>query len=302
MTAMNRRRFLMIAAATTALPASARASRTATWRGMALGAGTSMKIAGLTNDEAAPIFAAVEQELLRLEKIFSLYRDDSEVSRLNRDGVLMSPSPELLEVLTLSGSLHRASGGAFDPTIQPLWLALAKGASSEELEKARISVGWQHLEFDAGHIRFDGPAGLHALTLNGIAQGAVTDRIAVLLKARDLHNVLIDMGEVAALGTNNGQSWSIGISRPDGEIAKRLTLSDRAIATSAPDATLIGPEADFSHILWPSGKMPERKLISVSAPDATLADGLSTALCLADPAQNAALLSNFPHARIELEI
>ena len=261
-----------------------------------------MKIAGLDRAEAAPVFHAVEQELIRLERIFSLYWDDSEISRLNRDGLLPSPSPELLEVLTLCGSLHHASGGAFDPTIQTLWLALARGAEGGDLMKARDAVGWRHLEFNAERIRFHGPAGRHALTLNGIAQGAVTDRIAALLRARGLQDVLIDMGEIAARGKNGGLPWTVGIAKPDGTVSKRLTLGDRAIATSAPDATLIGPHGDISHILSPSGDSPVRDLVSVSAPDATLADGLSTALCLTTEAQNAALLSTFPHAKIELEL
>ena len=302
MIAFNRRRFLMIAAAAAAVPSGARAAKMASWRGMALGAGASMKIVGLGEDEAAPIIKAVEQELLRLERIFSLYRDDSEISRLNRDGVLVSPSPELLQVLTLSGALFHASGGTFDPTIQPLWRAIAKGASGDDLAKARESVGWEYLEFNAEPIRFHGHAGQRALTLNGIAQGAITDRIAALLKSRDLHNVLIDMGEVSALGTNGGRRWKVGVVKPDGEVVKRLSLSDRAIATSAPEATRIGPDADVSHILRPSGEKAVRKLVSVSAPNAALADGLSTALCLTDPAQNAALLSHFPQAKIELGI
>lgn len=302
MTAFNRRRFLMIAAATAALPTGARAAGTAAWRGMALGAGASMKISGLSRAEAAPIFTAVEQELSRLEQIFSLYRDDSEISRLNREGMLASPSPELLEVLTISASLHHASGGVFDPTVQPLWLALAKGANADELLAARDDVGWKHLEFDTTQIRFHGPAGRHALTLNGIAQGMVTDRIADLLKSRDLHNVLIDMGEIAALGMRDTQPWTVGIVNPDGALLQRLTLSDRAVATSAPEATHFGPNADKSHILGPSGQKPLRELVSVSAPKAVLADGLSTALCLIEPAQNATLLSKFPYAKIELEI
>ena len=302
MTALNRRRFLMIAAASTAVPKGAHAANTATWRGVALGAGASMKISGLSDAAAAPVFDAVEHELSRLEQIFSLYRSSSEISRLNRYGVLASPSPELLQVLTLSASLHQASLGAFDPTVQPLWLALAKGAQGVELEDARDAVGWRHLEFDSAQIQFHGPAGRHALTLNGIAQGAVTDRVAALLKARGLRDVLIDMGEVAALGTRDGQPWAIGIAKPDGAIARRLTLSDRAIATSAPEASLIGPDADTAHILGPSGEMPVQELVSVSAPDACLADGLSTALCLIEPAQNAALLSKFPQAKIELGI
>ena len=121
MTRLNRRRFLTIAAASAAGPAgmALAATETATWSGIALGAPAQMKIAGMSASEAAPIFAAVEAELSRLEGIFSLYRD-SALTTLNRDGVLSAPAPELLDVLSLSDSITQASRGDFDPPRQPL--------------------------------------------------------------------------------------------------------------------------------------------------------------------------------------
>ncbi|WP_241484112.1 FAD:protein FMN transferase [Ruegeria sp. ANG-R] len=82
MTLLSRRRFLTISAACAAVPARV-AHAAAHWSGIALGAPASLRLEGLSDTEAAPIFAAVEAELNRLEDIFSLYRPDSEISRLN---------------------------------------------------------------------------------------------------------------------------------------------------------------------------------------------------------------------------
>lgn len=302
MTSMHRRRFLTIAAACAALPGHASTGAMAHWRGRALGASATMQLAGVSDAQAEAIFAEVEQELARLEAIFSLYQPESEISRLNRDGTLSAPSSDLLNVLSLCTALHDATQGVFNPAIQPLWLAIANGASAQSIVQARAAVNWQALRFDTHRVWFDRAKGRQAITLNGIAQGAITDRIAALLKARGLRDVLIDMGEIAALGTNaSGADWSVGISDPKGTVMRRMTLKDRAIATSAPRGTLIGPNRDQTHIIIPKDNGETRALVSVSAPDAALADGLSTALCLMNPKRGRAVLARFPQARIEFE-
>ena len=306
MTFLSRRRFVSITAASAAasmlgaLPAAATTASQATWRGAALGAPASMRLDGLSQTQAAPIIAAVEAELARLEDIFSLYRPGSEISRLNRAGRLERPSPELLEVLSLSATLHEATGGAFDPTVQPLWQALAQGGDAAEIERARGLTGFGALRFDGDAVRFEGN-GARAITLNGIAQGAITDRIAALLRARGLSNVLIDMGEIAAIGARgDGAPWRVGLAAPGGEIVQRITLSDRAVATSASHAMILDKAAGQGHILAPSGGVVSPRLVSVSAPRAALADGLSTALCLLSEAQAARVTARFDDARLEL--
>ncbi len=296
MTRMHRRRFLTIAAASAALPAglshAATATETATWQGMALGAPAQMSLVGLSDAEAAPIVAEVTAELDRLEGIFSLYRD-SELTKLNRDGVLAAPSADLLNVLELSDALNKASNGAFDPTVQPLWLA--KGGQGDVTD-AQARVGWDKIAFDANEVRF-GAEGM-ALTLNGVAQGYVTDRIAAILRDAGLKDVLLDMGEVAALGHRaDGAKWTAGVSTPAGEVVARVKLSDRALATSAPKATILsGTDA---HIFRPDGQEGALELAAVSAPTAAIADGLSTALCLVDEATAHAMVAQFAGARIE---
>ena len=306
MTRPTRRRFLSISAMACASGALAGPVPEARWTGTALGAGASLRVVGLAPEAAAPIFASVQHELARLEGIFSLYRPNSELSRLNETGRLERPSAELLEVLSLSGSLHHATGGAFDPTVQPLFAANAAAAglgrtvAPEEIAGARAATGWDGVRFDSMSIRLERPGA--ALTLNGIAQGYVTDRIAALLKAHGLSDTLIDMGEVAALGHRaDGQAWRAGVMAPDGRLLHRLTLTDRALATSAPKGTVLDPDGRLGHIFDPVTGHEARAaaVIAVSAPSAVIADGLSTALCVLPVEARADAVAAFPGAKLE---
>lgn len=292
----TRRRFLTIAAA--ALVASpARAAEVQRWSGRALGASASMLLSGLAGAPAQAVFAAVEAELARLDAIFSLHRDGSEIMRLNRSGRLPNPSADLRRVLDLSGRLHAATGGRFDPTVQPVWLALAEG---RDPAAALASVGWKHLRIAPDRIGFARPG--MAITLNGIAQGHVTDRIAALLRARGLTDLVIDMGEIAALGVRpDGRGWQAGIARPDGALVRRVILRDRALATSAAAGTPIGPDGATGHIVSPQTARPAplARMAAVSAAAAAVADGLSTALCLMEPLEAGQAVAAFPGARIE---
>ncbi len=302
---LSRRRFLTIAASAAAVPAWAGTPSTR-WRGMALGAGASMRLEGLTPDQAAPIFAAVEAELSRLEDIFSLHRPDSTLSRLNRDGVLPHPPAELLQVLSLSGRLHAATAGAFDPTVQPLWALQADHAargetpSADALSETRTRTGWPAVRFDTGQVRL-ARKGM-ALTLNGVAQGFVTDAIRALLLRNGLRDILIDIGEIAANGQRgDGAAWTAGVAAPDGTVLHRVRLTDRALATSAPRGTLLDPLGKIGHILDPETGRPGAalELISISAASAAVADGLSTACCLLPRDAVTTAIAGFPDAKLE---
>ncbi|KPA23650.1 Thiamine biosynthesis lipoprotein ApbE precursor [Shimia sp. SK013] len=294
MTLVTRRRFLSIAAsAAVAMPAGRAWADTAVWRGQALGAAASMQFADLPDHKAGNLYAHVQAELRRLEDIFSLYRD-SALSKLNRIGSLTAPPPELLEVLSLCSRVHDASGGVFDPSVQPLWRAHAE---NRDAKAALSNVGWQNVAFSASEVRFKRPD--MALTLNGIAQGYITDRISRLLHAKGMRNVLIDMGEITAIGRRmDGAAWRVGIAEPSGTVLRRIALNDRAIATSSP-AGMTLPDGS-SHILHPIGAASHHSLACISANSAALADGLSTAACLLTTELAKDMVKRFPDARIEV--
>lgn len=308
---LTRRRFLSIsAAATVGLSSPATASQEARWRGHALGADCSMRLEGVDKAQAGPVFRAVERELSRLERVFSLYRTDSQLVHLNATGSLHAPAPELLEVLSLCDRLHRATGGAFDPTLQPLWIAHARAsargypANEQELAQARALIGWKRVRVDTDRIQLKKPG--MALTLNGVAQGYITDRIRALLIERGLNNTLIDMGEIAASGRRaDGQDWVAGIASPDGQLVARVTLGEnRALATSAPEGTILDNNAGIGHILDPRNHetVPVHRLVSVSSPIAALADGLSTAGCVMSQHDLVLAVGNFPESKLETQL
>lgn len=308
MTQVTRRRFLAISAAAAALPSSAIGmAPTVRWRGVALGAAASMTLAGIGEAEAAPLIARVTSEIGRLEAIFSLYRAGSALSRLNRTGSLVAPPPEMLELFALCGAIHRQTGGAFDPTIQPLWALHAEAVvagripSEADIEIARARTGWAGVRFDSGGVAFD-RTGM-ALTLNGIAQGYIADRVADLLRFGGMAGVLVDMGEIRAVGTRaDGTSWRVGIAAPDrGRPPEPVRLVDRALATSAPLGTVLDRAGKVGHIMDPRSGRPRAlwRQVSVSAPRAALADGLSTAFCLMPRGQIVRSTALHPGVRVE---
>lgn len=316
----NRRRFVSIvaacaAAAPFATTRAAAAPAVSVWKGTAMGALASMTLVHPDRAMAQALISRCVVEIDRLESVFSLYRADSALSRLNAAGELHEPPHELAELLSTALELARLSDGAFDPTVQPLYRlyadhfaspgAAAAGPSPQAIAGALRSVGFSAVEMRADRIRFRRPG--MAITLNGIAQGFVTDRVADMLRAAGLDDVLVDLGEVRALGHRpDGGPWRAAIRDPlhPGRTLFELPLADRggalpALATSSGPAASFGPDPRIHHLLDPrTGRSAgHHASVSVAAPRATLADGLSTALSAIAPARAGALLAGYSPAR-----
>lgn len=295
---LTRRRFLAITAALAPTMAMAYRADLHVETGIALGAQVTLR---LQHPDAPALAAQAMAEIRRLEGIFSLYLPQSALSRLNSDGALADPPFEMLECLTLAGAVHRASAGLFDPTVQPLWRAeaeaLKRALPLTEAERAALAarIGWQKVGVAPKAITLQ--PGM-ALTLNGIAQGFIADRVAALLAKQGLTRALIDTGEMVALP--EGQ-WPVQL--PD---SSNLPLQGRALATSAPLGMTFGGDGQTSHILNPMTSRPVQsrwQAISVSAPSAALADALSTALCLTSGrAEAETLCAAFAGSRLEAAI
>jgi FAD:protein FMN transferase len=138
-----------------------------------------------------------------------------------------------------------------------------------------------------------------ALTLNGVAQGFIADKVADLLAAEGLTDILINTGEFRALGQLPGAAgWPVKLTT-GGEVS----LVSRALATSSPLGTFFDRDGTVGHILSPLDGMPAIATwssVSISAASAALADALSTAACLMpDRVAIQASLANFQDARIE---
>jgi thiamine biosynthesis lipoprotein len=268
---MNRRRLLTIAAAAL-LMGPGRARSRHVWTGRAMGADCRIVLSGGSVERARAAFRDVARVLGQTEARWSLFQD-SDLARLNRTGRLRSPSPEVLALFRLAAEVNAATGGVFDPTVQPLWHALAEG---RDPAPARALVGWSRVSVAEDGICLERGT---EITMNGIAQGAAADAVAAVLAARGYCDVLIDTGEQVGMGTRpDGTPWRAAVVLPDGTTVAGTELAGTALATSAPLGTRIGPRG-LAHILDPLTGRPASswRLVSVMAPRAALADALSTA-------------------------
>lgn len=256
--------------------------------------------------------ARVRTEVERLERIFSLYRPDSEIARLNRDGRLGAPSRDLVTVLDEARRIAEVSRGAFDPTIQPLWRVLAGrhlpgGASpatnadgfAEDLAAARRMIDFTAIDAAPRGITLGG-SGM-AITLNGIAQGYVTDRIADLLRDSGFDQAMVELGETRALGAApDGRPFRVALVAPAsaGVAPRWVDLADEALSVSGGYGLRFGA-GGAHHLLDPvTGRSPNHLLdVAVLAPRAMWADALSTAIFVAGEAAAPAILAAYPGAR-----
>lgn len=240
-----------------------------TWRGPALGREARVALYGTDAAAAAAALAAVTAEFERLERVFSLHRETSEIARLNRAGRLASPSPELVDLLRAGLVWRERTRGAFDPTVQPLFLDAEAGrtATREAVAKAATRI-----EFSNDSIELAPGA---SVTLNGIAQGRIVDRVTEILVRHGFVDVVVDAGELRLPGKSRR---AVGI--PAAKAA--VSVAEVAIATSEPKSLVFDQKTFRHHLIDPrTGESPRHwHSISVFAPTAEMADALSTAFAV----------------------
>ncbi len=306
MTRLNRRRFLAITATALCLTPLAARAEAIRWRGRALGAEAEITLEHPDGAVARAALADALAEVERLEAVFSLHRD-SALTRLNAQGVLADPPLDLVRALEEAASVSAASDGAFDVTVQPLWRLHADWLGRNGMlppprlvaETARL-VDWRAVSVSPGRIAL-GRKGM-AVTLNGLGQGYITDRVSELLARRGFDHVLVDLGENRATGPHaDGSPWRIAVRDPQrhDRALRELVLTDGALATSEALGSSFADSGAYGHLIAPASGRPALAVpsVTVQAPTATLADALATAVGVAGADKARAILAHFPGTR-----
>ena len=252
-------------------------------------------------DEA---FAAMGE----VDRLMSDYRDDSELSNVNRRAALVDVpiSAPLLAVLDAAFRVSRASEGAFDITVGPLvraWGFKTKTPhvpTTAELAALRDVVDYRQIRLDRerGTIRFARPG--VAIDLGGIAKGFAVEVAAGSLQRRGLSGFIDAGGNQFMVGLPPGKRvWTVGISDPDspGMLLGALDVSEGSVSTSADSSNfLVADGRRYGHLLDPRTLQPSEAALSVTivARDGTLADALSKAVFVLGPTDGLALLDTFP--------
>lgn len=241
-------------------------------------------------------------EVSLIENLMSVYQSTSQISQLNEHKRLQPAHPLLLEILHTALRYSRMTAGAFDITVQPLWVLHqatvrnARTPTEAQLGRVRQSIGYGNVEIRGSTVMLHNAA---EITLNGIAQGFATDRIKKTLLECGIQHALIDVGEIAGIGSKSaGDPWTVGIQHPRREDAflSITPIQDRCLATSGDYATAFSTDFLAHHVFDPSTGYSPRELASVSvlAPTATEADALSTALLVMGASRSARLLAEQP--------
>ena len=239
-------------------------------------------------------------EMRRIDHLMSTYREDSEVSRINRDAarVPVAVSDELAQLIAASLRFSELSDGAFDITYASIGHAYdyrtRSRPSDTDIKQKLDAINYRHVRIEDNRIVF-----AHQnvrIDLGGIAQGYAVDRAVGITRDCGIETALISAGgDSRIIGDRRGRPWMIGVRHPrrDGDIALRLPLSDSAISTSGDyERFFIDNGERVHHIINPSTGRSAKSSWSatVIGPDAMTTDALSTTIFILGAADGIALI------------
>jgi thiamine biosynthesis lipoprotein len=246
------------------------------------------------------------QEIERLEKLMSSWRDDSELAEINRRaGEPVTVSAETFAVVEKSLWAGRVSDGAFDVTFDALgglWrFGDASDADPKPPAKAAVRkllplVDYEKVTLDRQSRSVRIGAG-QRMGLGGIAKGYIVDRASDVLRRAGLGAFLVQAGgDLYGAGRKpDGAPWVSGIQDPrgpEGRYFATLELSDHAFSTAGDYArSYVHAGRRYHHIIDPETGFPATasRSVTVWAPNALLADAIDDAIFIMGPKTGLAL-------------
>lgn len=262
--------------------------------------GTVVEITAI-GDKKEEIQQAIDRafrEVERIDSLMSCFKEDSEVSFLNREGSSRSVkvSHDTFLVIEESLLLSELSHGAFDITIAPLlclWNSTGETGQlpgKEELKEAQSLVNYRNILLDEKLLTVRFKKQGTKIDLGGIAKGYAVDKAVGILKRQGINRAIVNAGgDLYLLGRPpRKEYWEIGIKHPREEKALLgiIKASDEAIATSGNYENFFVIEGKrYGHLFSPVKGTPSAEALSVTvlAKSALLADGLATAIFIMGP-------------------
>lgn len=249
------------------------------------------------------ILLAGRDEALRIERKYSRYRPDSELSRLNSStGTTVQVDDETAQLLNFAGQCHQLSGGRFDVTagaLRAVWKFGSDGRTvmpqAAEVETLLKRVGWQRLDWQPPRLTL--PAGME-IDFGGLGKEYAVDRVLALLQAKLDKACLVNFGGDLRTSGPRSQSrhWVLGVEQPDDvrRASEVIGLNQGALATSGDTRRFFEHQGRrYGHILDPTTGWPvigAPRSVTVAAPTCTEAGMLATFAMLEGKGAEAFLL------------
>jgi thiamine biosynthesis lipoprotein len=242
----------------------------------------------IANDAINEAFA----EIRRINDSYSPFNEDGPLWKLNHDiDTTVRITNELYYLLAVCDTIHHATSGAFDPTVEPLinlwkvWSDTFFIPGDSAIRTAKEFCGWDKLRIIDNAYLTRKPGVM--FSFGAVAKGYAVDRALGILEGKGISNALVNAGgDIRVLG----DEWKIGIQHPSlsDELLKTLTVSDCAVATSG-DYMQYHEEKGkrYHHILNPATGYPAEGCHSVTivAPTCIHADAYATGVFVLGPEQ-----------------
>ena len=241
-----------------------------------MGTQVAITVVAQNTEEAEAAIEAGMAELRRLDAMMSVYKDTSEISRVNRAAGKepVRVSSEMIEVVEQAAVVSKLSGGVFDISVGPLvglWQTHLKEGTiptDKEIVRIRPLVNYRNIVIDKkASTIFLRKRGM-SMDFGGM-KGYMADRVADLIKKRGINNALIAIaGDIWALGQReDGKSWRISVQHPreHDKVLAVLELRDKYVSTSGDyERFTIKGNKRYHHIIDPRTGKPSTGTISVT--------------------------------------
>jgi len=252
-------------------------------------------------------------KLYEIDDKMSYYKDDSEISRINRDAFkeAVTVSADTFYLIKRSVQFSELTKGAFDITVGPLkdlWQKAAdinSAPTEKQLEAAREKVGYEKIILNESDLSVRFAVEGMKLDMGGIAKGFAVDEAMDTIMRTGCQGAMVDLGgNIRCFGTTakGEKDWLIGIQNPEVNSPNQniltLKLTGQAVATSGDYRRFFEVEGHSrSHILnLRTGESAEGlSSVTIITQKATDADALSTAVTVMGAEKGLELIEKIPY-------
>ena len=273
--------------------------------------GSQLKLSAWTTNErdTAIAFEHVFREFDRLESLLSVWKDGSDVVRMNKNAGIapVGVSQDTINVLREAAEASALTRGKFDITFGALSDIWRFDHDQDNIVPDRQLIEARLPRIDYQAVQIDGTVKTAFITrpgmrvhLGGIGKGYAIDRAIALLKDRGLKDFLIQAGgDLYAAGTNNGAPWKLAIADPRGthDPFATLEITDGTFSTSGDYERFFMKDGKrYHHLIDPDFGEPASgcRSVTIVTDRAVIADVLSTGVFVMGPAEGMKLIEQLP--------
>jgi thiamine biosynthesis lipoprotein len=307
---MGMMRHLLLVLVVVLVSAGCRAPQVVQRAGLAMG--SSLELTAWTDDARAAntAFDLVFAEFDRLDRAMSVWKPESDISRVNAAAGLhpVAVGPDVIEAIAIARQVSDWTEGKFDITfgaLADIWKFDQDQddsvPSAQEIAARLPFVDYRQLAIDpvAGTV-FLAKSGMRA-HLGGIGKGYAVDKAVAILREYGINDFMVQAGGDMYVGGHHGdRAWRLGINDPrgaEGDSFATIELSDETLSTSGDyERYFMRDGVRYHHILDPDVGQPARgtRSVTIVTKRAVIADGLSTGVFILGPEKGMALIERLP--------